>query len=80
LVAIDHNVVNLFMKLGEEIARALPVPLMSALSKGLLYLVEAPKVPAGLGRLLCSVRSRWRVPALWQPSCMSRRAVQPLFM
>ncbi len=29
--------------------------------------------------LLCSVRSRWRVPAFWQPSFMNRGAGQPLF-
>jgi len=28
---------------------------------------------------LCSVRSRWRVPAFWQPSFMNRRAGHPLF-
>lgn len=51
LVAIGQKVVNIFMKLGEELATAIPVPLLSALAKGIFYLVEAPKLPAGIAAM-----------------------------
>jgi hypothetical protein len=51
LVAIGQRVVNVFMKLGEDIATAIPCPLMSALAKGIFYLVETPKLPAGIAAM-----------------------------
>jgi pimeloyl-ACP methyl ester carboxylesterase len=51
LVALGQRGLNLLVKLGEEIASAVPVPVLSALAKAHGYLVEAPKLPAGIAAM-----------------------------
>jgi pimeloyl-ACP methyl ester carboxylesterase len=48
LVAIGKRALNLMMKLGEEIATNVPVPMMSPLAKALFYVLESPTLPPGI--------------------------------
>lgn len=68
LVAIGQKVVNIFMKLGEELSTAIPVPLLSGLAKGICYLVEAPKLPAGIAAMHVDAPDRRYRDELIDPS------------
>lgn len=48
LVAMGKKALNLLMKLGEEIATNLPVPVLSPLAKAMFYVMEAPTLPKGI--------------------------------
>lgn len=48
LVALGKKALNLMMKLGEEIAANLPVPVLSPLAKAMFYVMEAPTLPKGI--------------------------------
>jgi pimeloyl-ACP methyl ester carboxylesterase len=74
LVAIGKKALTVLAKLGEDIATAVPVPMLSALAKGFFYLFDSPTLPPGImamqeGRA-CSTTcrtpptmSRWRAGA-----------------
>jgi pimeloyl-ACP methyl ester carboxylesterase len=48
LVAMGKKALNLMMKLGEEMATHLPVPVLSPLAKAMFYVMEAPTLPKGI--------------------------------
>lgn len=48
LVAMGKKALNLLMKLGEELATNVPLPLMSPLAKALFYVMESPTLPRGI--------------------------------
>ena len=48
LVAIGKKALTVLAKLGEDIATAVPVPMLSALAKGFFYLFDSPTLPPGI--------------------------------
>jgi pimeloyl-ACP methyl ester carboxylesterase len=48
LVAMGKKALNLLMKLGEEIATNVPLPVLSPLAKAMFYVMEAPTLPKGI--------------------------------
>jgi len=48
LVAMGTKALNLLFKIGEDFASTVPIPVVSALTKGYSYAVDAPTLPPGI--------------------------------